>query len=155
MRPMRKIRKGKDITLRWEILTGGEPLPLEGRDLTLLLKETYRTTELPFTIEGNMLTAVWRGTEHQYLGAVRLSLWENRGKDGQTVVDKCDAFSLVRCTCEETPSDDTSLKTATVDLGSSGFDASPGGGCTCDSLTPEEVEGMWEEIINKDNQKPT
>lgn len=65
---MRKIRKGKDITIRWAILTQGEPLPLEGRDLLLELRERYQRTEIPFAVDGNVITAVWHGTDCASLG---------------------------------------------------------------------------------------
>lgn len=148
---MRGIRIGKDVALRWEILTGGEALPLEGRDLVLELRDRYSRHELPFTTDGNVLTAVWRGTEQRYLGAVRLTLWENKGKPGQTAVDLCDAFRLVRCTCDETPPEPGSLGMSPIDLGTSGFDASPGSGeCGCEVSTPADVIRMWEDIIGKE-----
>ena len=38
MEPMKHIRIGKDISLRWAITTDGAAIPLEGRDLTLEMK---------------------------------------------------------------------------------------------------------------------
>lgn len=42
---MRKIRKGKDMSVRWPILTNGEPLSLDSRDLTLFIKSQYNVAK--------------------------------------------------------------------------------------------------------------
>ena len=125
---MRKIRKGKDISVRWPILTNGEPLSLDGRDLTLFIKSQYNVAkELDFTTEDNVVVFTFAGTEQQMLGTYKLTLWENYGKVGQTAVDCCDAFTLVPCTCEEVPGDD-GLATETLDLESSSIEVGIGGG---------------------------
>ena len=128
---MRKIRKGKDISVRWPILTNGEPLSLDGRDLTLFIKSQYNVAkELDFTTEDNVVVFTFAGTEQQMLGTYKLTLWENYGKAGQTAVDYCDAFTLVPCTCEETPGDD-GLATETFDLESSSIEVGIGGVASC------------------------
>ena len=133
---MRKIRKGKDISVRWPILTNGEPLSLDGRDLTLFIKSQYNVAkELDFATEDNVVAFTFAGTEQQMLGNYSLTLWENYGKAGQTAVDCCDAFTLVPCTCEETPGDE-GLATETVDLESSSIEVGIGSApCVIESAT--------------------
>lgn len=126
---MRKIRIGKDIHFTWQILTNGEPIPLDGRDLRLILKNPLRTNiELPFSIsQGNRLKFTYYGTDHTNLGVYSLTLWENYGKDGQTAVDMCEAFRLVATTCEEDSFCPPNLEIVTVNLGASSIDISTGG----------------------------
>ena len=133
---MRKIRKGKDISVRWPILTNGEPLSLDGRDLTLFIKSQYNVAkQLDFSTEDNIVVFTFAGTEQQMLGTYKLTLWENYGKAGQTAVDCCDAFTLVPCTCEETPGDE-GLATETVDLESSSIEVGIGGApCIIEAAT--------------------
>lgn len=118
---MRKIRIGKDIEIRWTILTNGSAVPLDGRDLRLQVASLLSgPVELGFSIEGeerNIVIATFRGIEQKKIGSYRITLWENFGKDGQTAVDYCEAFSLVATTCEESDADPGNLETATVDLG--------------------------------------
>jgi hypothetical protein len=96
---MKSIRIGKDIAMTWGITTNGEPLSLVGRDLALCLttpKGGHIDTE--FSIGGennNELHFTYEGRKHQYCGNYSLTLWENYGKVGQTVVDKMNAFRLV------------------------------------------------------------
>lgn len=112
---MKKIRKGKDIAVRWPILTNGEPESLEGLDLTLFVKSQYNVKqEMPFEIDGNIVQFVFHGKDQTILGSYKLSLYKNYGKEGQNVIDYCDAFSLVSCTCKE--GDDDGLSEETVEL---------------------------------------
>lgn len=113
---MKKIRIGKDIALKWAILTNGESLSLEERDLKLILTSPLnRETDLQFTVEGNVLSTKIDGISQKGVGTYNLTLWENYGKIGQTALDACNAFSLVRTTCEEDDGDE-SLRTETVQL---------------------------------------
>lgn len=99
---MRKIRIGKDIEVRWRILTNGAVAPLEGRDLRLEIVDFYDRMEHKFRIEGgNKVVFVFAGSEQRHLGRHSFTLWENWGKEGQTVVDSCDGIELVPTTCRE------------------------------------------------------
>ena len=52
---MKKIRIGKDIVLRWTILTNGEAIPLDGRNLKLFIIDCIgNKTEMDFTVSGNI-----------------------------------------------------------------------------------------------------
>lgn len=118
MKKSRHKRIGKDLKIRWPILTNGDAVPLEGRDLKLVLR-TPTSNELPmaFITSGNVAEFTFRGVEQTRVGRYSLTMWENYGKDGQTVVDYCDAFTLVARSCEE--SDEVlsgSLDVETVEL---------------------------------------
>lgn len=124
---MEKKRIGKTLKIRWAILTGGEPEPLAGRDLTLEISSGNRVrTTLSFVADGNVAEFVFEGSEQRYVGPYTVTMWENLGKEGQTVVDRCDAFCLVARSCEEAESgssEDPGLEIESLDLGTSNFEA--------------------------------
>ena len=115
------------MKIRWAILTGGEPEPLAGRDLTLEISSGNRVrTTLSFVADGNVAEFVFEGSEQRYVGPYTVTMWENLGKEGQTVVDRCDAFCLVARSCEEAESgsaEDPGLEIESLDLGTSNFEA--------------------------------
>lgn len=116
---MKRIRIGKDIEIRWPILTNGEQVTLEGRDLHLVLHlPSCMETPLHFEPQGNIAVFTISGNMQKQLGAFRLTMWENKDKSGQTAVDYCDAFELVPTTCME-GGNDNNLTTETVNLDSS------------------------------------
>lgn len=124
---MEKKRIGNTLKIRWAILTGGEPEPLAGRDLTLEISSGNRVrTTLSFVADGNVAAFVFEGSEQRYVGPYTVTMWENLGKEGQTVVDRCDAFCLVARSCEEVESgsaEDQGLEIESLDLGTSNFEA--------------------------------
>lgn len=124
---MRLFRIGKTLKIRWSILSGGTPEPLTGRDLTLEISSGNRVrATLPFVADGNVAEAVFQGTDQRYVGPYTVTMWENLGKEGQTVVDRCDAFCLVSRSCEEAKDgsdEDPDLEIVSLDLGTSNFEA--------------------------------
>lgn len=101
---MEKIRIGKDIQVKWTILTNGKSEDLSGRDLTLFLFDPLKySRQIPFEVLANVISFTVRGTEQRRSGVYSLSLWENYGGIGQSVVDCCEAFQLVPVTCQESP----------------------------------------------------
>lgn len=99
---MEKIRKGKDFIIEWPVLTNGDPVPLAGRDLRLELHAPGNISmEVPFSVNGIDVLVRISPQYQPSLGTYRFTLWENYGKDGQTMVDSCDAFYLVNSTCKE------------------------------------------------------
>lgn len=116
---MKRIRIGKDIEIRWPILTNGEQVALEGRDLHLIL-HLPSCMEIPvqFEPQGNVAVFTISGNMQKQMGVYRLTMWENKDKSGQTAVDYCDAFELVPTTCME-GGNDNNLTTETVDLDAS------------------------------------
>lgn len=118
----KKIRIGKDIAIRWHItLPEGNNELLSDMDLSIAMKDPKG---LPIAIKDydvvdNDLLIGLKGTTFAWLGNYTLTLWKNKGKDGQTVVDAVNAFTLVNSTDKE--ADDNSsgsgvLEIKTVDL---------------------------------------
>ena len=104
---MRKIRKGKDIVVRWSLYRNenGERVPF-AIDATAVLKvqTPYGTiTATEVTIEGNVVSWTFRGKDQEHLGYYGLELVQNDGEKGMVTVDTCTAFALVAHSCEETP----------------------------------------------------
>ena len=128
---MRHIRIGKDISMRWSILTDGAAVPLEGRDITLEMKSPIgKVISIPYSIEGNVLTITYYGYEQTVVGEYSLTLWENKGKQGQNVVDAIRAFKLVRTSPEEEDFTGGDLQVDSVDLGTANLEILSGGGAT-------------------------
>ena len=147
---MKRIRKGKDISVRWPILTNGEPESLDGRDLTLFVKSQYNVAkQVEFTTEDNIVLFTFYGTEQQMLGGYQLTLWENYCKQGQTAVDCCDAFELVSCTCKE-GGEDSGLTTETVDLDASSIEVGIGGGGSAPVNIVQETGDSKTAVMSQD-----
>lgn len=116
---MKLIRIGKDIEVRWPILTNGQEIALEGRDLTLFCRlPTWKETRIEFTVDGNIAIFIIPGKGQTTTGAYGFTMWENYGKARQTAVDYCQAFQLVDTTCME-GGEDKGLTTETLNLESS------------------------------------
>lgn len=139
---MQRIRIGKDILFRWRILTSGAAEPLEGRDLSLEVRDMLGTFPLGFNIEeGNVLAFTLPGREQRYLGKTTFTLWENRGRLGQSVVDSCDGVELVASTCME---GDDSLGAEEVTLPDGNLEVITSGGG--DYLTRTEAAETYQPI---------
>ena len=120
---MKNIRIGKDIRVRWSVLTNKVALSFEGRDLKLECHTPFHTTEeMEFKRSRNVLEFVVPGIGQSRVGKYSFTLWENFGKEGQTAVDCCDAFCLVRTTCDEGGGDDDNLVTESVNLETSNLE---------------------------------
>lgn len=123
---MKSYRIGKTLKIRWGILTGGKSEPLSGRDLRLEIATGSRfRRDVSFEADGSVAEFVFQGSEQRYVGAYTVTMWENRGKENQTVVDRCDAFCLVACSCEESAesADEPNLDVETLELGTSNLEA--------------------------------
>lgn len=115
---MRKIRIEKDITVRWSgILTNGEPVSLEERNLKLYIVNPFGSAKevTEFSVTQNNIEFLFRAAEQKNMGVYKLKLYENYGKAGQTVLDQCEGICLVSTTCQEGGSTE-GLDTETVDL---------------------------------------
>ena len=138
MEPMKHIRIGKDIRLQWTITTDGAAVPLEGRDLTLELKSPIgKVIILPYRLDGNILTMTYYGYEQTVVGEYSLTLWENKGKPGQNVVDAIRAFKLVRTSPEEEDFAGGDLQVESVDLGTANLEILSGGGAATPGGSPD------------------
>lgn len=97
---MKKIRIGNDIVIKWRITIGGKEVNLEGLDLSLYISTTYQPRRaIAFTVAGNEITATYKGAEQKVTGVYRLTLYRNEGENAQSILDACDAFELVSCSC--------------------------------------------------------
>ena len=138
MEPMKHIRIGKDISLRWAITTDGAAVPLEGRDLTLEMKSPIgKVIILPYRVDGNVITITYYGYEQTVVGEYSLTLWENKGKPGQNVVDAIRAFKLVRTSPEEEDFTGGDLQVESVDLGTANLEILSGGGGATPGGSPD------------------
>lgn len=114
---MKRIRIGKDIEIHWPILTNGQQVALEGRDLKLFVHlPSHMDIPVDFTTEGNTAIFTISGTMQKSIGVYRLTMWENLQKSGQTAVDYCKAFELVPTTLLEGGEDESNLITETINL---------------------------------------
>ena len=166
---MKKIRKGKTVHIRWHVNTNGEATSLEGRDLTLYLAGgiAFNRKVIPFIVSGNVIEATIQGKDLNIAGLCKLALYENRGKDNQTVLDT-DAFMLVDRTKDEgifhcahhhslpgqtTP--DEGLDTETIDIETGNLELFCGGSVNDEMLsllkkyfTPEKsYETSFDDVI--------
>lgn len=104
---MAKIRIKTDFIVRWGILTRGEAISLEGRDLRLEMNTPAHTSvEIPFSIDGNVLVIRVAPEVQTQVGVYSFTLWENHAKAGQTPLDRCSAFCLVSKSCKADMEDD-------------------------------------------------
>lgn len=116
---MNSFRIGKTLKIRWAILSGGAPESLAGRDLTLEISSGNRVrTTLSFVADGNVAVFYYQGRDQRFTGTYTVTMWENYAKEGQTVVDRCDAFALVPSSCEET-------RTTASDIGEGELEIEP------------------------------
>lgn len=114
---MKRIRIGKDIEIHWPILTNGQQVALEGRDLRLFVHlPSHMDIPVDFTTEGNTAIFTISGAMQKSIGVYRLTMWENLQKRGQTAVDYCKAFELVPTTLLEGGEDESNLITETINL---------------------------------------
>lgn len=141
---MKRIRIGKDISMRWEITTDGVAIPLDGRDLTVEIKSPNGIeNNIPYRIDGNILIMTYYGYEQKMTGEYSITLWEKKGKPGQNVVDVIRAFELVRTSQKEDDFVGGDLQIESVDLGTENFDILTEGGyrgINIDTLQAEALE---------------
>lgn len=118
----KRIRIGKDIAIRWHItLPEDNNSLLSDMDLAIAMKDPKGLSIAikDYNVVGNDLLIGLKGTTFAWLGNYTLTLWKNKGKDGQTVVDAVNAFTLVNSTDKETDENSTGsgvLEIKTVDL---------------------------------------
>ena len=152
---MRKIRIGKDLEMRWTLFDSeNEPLDFTGKELSLfLITPLMSRIELDFAISRNIVSASFKGTEQRIPGQYRLTLWINKGKDGQNVVDCCKAFELVPLSCMEGGNSESAVDVVTVDL-QSNFDVGISGESAYQIALRNGFEGTEEEWLQSLHGEP-
>ena len=97
-----KFRIGKDAHFQLKVKTNEEILTLSGRDIRVeLVSPLNRKLQMKISITGNIIYFDFPGIEQKELGYYRITVWENKDKVGETAHDICDAFKIVRTTCQE------------------------------------------------------
>ena len=135
---MKRIRIGKDISIRWEITTDGAAIPLEGRDLLVEIKSPFRVVRnIPFRVDGNTIILTYYGKEQKWVGEYSVTLWENKGKQGQNVVDAIKAFELVKTSPEENDFADGDIQVESIDLGTANLEILSGGAPATPGESPD------------------
>ena len=144
---MKRIRIGKDISMRWEITTDGVAIPLDGRDLTVEIKSPAGIeNNIPYRIDGNILIMTYYGYEQKRTGEYSITLWEKKGKPGQNVVDVIRAFELVRTSQEENDFVGGDLQIESVDLGTENFDILTEGGYRAINIDTLQAEALEDSV---------
>lgn len=117
---MEKIRIGNDIIVVWNIYTDVDnevPYDLSGRNLSLYMKTDFEKVKIEsFVVEGNAVRFTYHGKDQHRPGKYTLTLVENEGLDGMLTVDECDAFELVRCSCDAGGDKESKIEIVTLDL---------------------------------------
>ena len=115
---MRNIRFGKAIHFTLVVLTNGERLPLEGRNLTCEISDTYgRKQSIPFVVSGSVIQFDFLPNQQRVLGKYIITITEDKGEDTQNIVDIDDVVNLVRLTSDEGGQDNPNIESVTIDLG--------------------------------------
>ncbi len=97
---MEAIRIGNDISIQWTILHNGIPESLEGRDLRVILSNSFERIEIKdIILVGNVIRFSYHGKDQRHCGVYTLTLYENYNKDGMMAVDACEAFRLIPRSC--------------------------------------------------------
>ena len=144
---MKRIRIGKDISMRWEITTDGVAIPLEGRDLTVEIKSPMGIeNNIPYRVDGNILIMTYYGYEQKRTGEYSITLWEKKGKPGQNVVDVIRAFKLVETSQEEDDFVGGDLQIESVDLGTENFDILTEGGYRAINIDTLQAEALEDSV---------
>ena len=163
---MKRIRIGKDICIKWEITTDGAAIPLEGRDLLVEIKSPFRVVRnIPFRVDGNTIIMTYYGKEQKWVGEYSVTLWENKGKQGQNVVDAIKAFELVKTSPEENDFANGDIQVESIDLGTANLEILSGGAPATPGESPDlsalqmkvdanttRISKINKELDNKDSE---
>lgn len=105
---MRQQRIGDTICVRWPFFDSqGNPIDLRDLDLELeITSSIQKAMQMEFSIVGdghNIIEFTWEGTEQKSTGKYNFTLYINRGKPNQRIIDACTAddpypIKLVSCT---------------------------------------------------------
>lgn len=102
---MKKTRLGNDIAVTIALFTLNadgerEPYALGDNSLSLTASTALDTAQMQIaTVAGNIVEAILPGSAQRATGVYSLTLREEHGESSR-VVDICDAFEIVSCSCE-------------------------------------------------------
>ena len=99
---MKNYRLGNTITVKWTIMTAtGTAYNLNAGNLELYAVVPNHAIKVDdFSVSGNVVTWTFRGSDQKFTGPYTLTLIENRGQSTMMTVDYCNAFGLVRWSCQ-------------------------------------------------------
>ena len=141
---MKDIRQGNDLKVAWSIfMQDGEPFRLEGKDVSLYLKNMFGRKELnDFVVTGNIIQWTFYGKDQKNSGKYSLELVINEGEKGMITTDKCDFVNLVSCSCKLQGGEDApNVETESIELTST-LEYVSGGGDYDDTA-------LWKALDNK------
>jgi hypothetical protein len=148
---MKKIRIGKTIDLRWVIFVNGIEQNIEDFDLSLVLIDAYgrqRDIEDYSINNENVLEFTLNGKDFNSLGKYIISLYVNKGKDNQSVLDYRYAFELVKYTDQEEDEIDGDLDiNETVEL-SGNLESFTQGEVLGDYVTHDEMNNILDGYVS-------
>ena len=141
---MKDKRQGNDLKVAWSIfMQDGEPFRLDGKDVSLYLKNMFGRKELnDFVVTGNIIQWTFYGKDQKNSGKYSLELVINEGEKGMITTDKCDFVNLVSCSCKLQGGEDApNVETESIELTST-LEYVSGGGDYDDTA-------LWKELENK------
>lgn len=141
---MKDKRQGNDLKVAWSIfMQDGEPFRLDGKDVSLYLKNMFGRKELnDFVTTGNIIQWTFYGKDQKNSGKYSLELVINEGEKGMITTDKCDFVNLVSCSCKLQGGEDApNVETESIELTST-LEYVSGGGSYDDTA-------LWKELENK------
>lgn len=86
---MKKIRLGKDMTIKWKLK------PLSDELTLILIDSRANKIKLDYIIEDGSIVAKYLGKEQKYFGTYSVICYLNYNKENQSVIDRKYAFKLV------------------------------------------------------------
>ena len=154
---MKDKRQGNDLKVAWSIfMQDGEPFRLDGKDVSLYLKNMFGRKELnDFVVTGNIIQWTFYGKDQKNTGKYSLEMVINEGEKGMITTDKCNFVNLVPCTCKlQGGEDDLNVETESIELTST-LEYVAGGG-SGDSIIVEGdapssalIKGTYAEATNE------
>lgn len=115
---MKSYRIGNTISVRWALaLADGSPMAIDPEQSELYAVTAQHKIKVEdYTVEGNLLTWVFRGGDQKYHGTYTLTFVMNRGALEMVTVDCCNAFALVAWSCLAGGEDTPGVVTSAIDL---------------------------------------
>ena len=113
---MKKIRLHNDIHVSWGITTNGKQESLEAKTLQVQLVVYNKVITIPdFTINGNVISFEFSGSQQKYCGVYTLVCRDTTNGNLSTI-DKTEAFELVPHSDEEQGTDNPNVALEVVTL---------------------------------------
>lgn len=146
---MKDKRQGNDLKVAWSIfMQDGEPFRLDGKDVSLYLKNMFGRKELnDFVTTGNIIQWTFYGKDQKNSGKYSLEMVINEGEKGMITTDKCDFVNLVSCSCKLQGGEDApNVETESIELTST-LEYVAGG------MSEEEVLNLLDGKVDKEEGK--